>query len=243
MWSHHATSCMLTVIHLPSTLQPVPRSRTKYFVWLVLETRSYFHVSVLTHNQVKFSSLPSGEITAKIQGILKQGINRRFDGNREGYGLGGNKNVVLCFVRKKHRKMAFKKITAQNWDSWQSLNHMPFWWAPQDSSRVCENFILAMADNQEDAEDHALDDFSYRIVPVWTPSPNTYKDDLDRQLPSPSPDRLLFLNTRRYSEALQKGWLAQPFGPIKLLILCTVINNGIFFPIWDCMPSACVYEG
>lgn len=57
-----------------------------------------------------------------------------------------------------------------------------------------------MADNQEDAEDHALDDVSYRIVPVWTPTihmcPNTYKDDLDRQLPSPSSDRLLFLNTR-----------------------------------------------
>lgn len=56
-----------------------------------------------------------------------------------------------------------------------------------------------MADNQEDAKDHALDDFSYRIVPVWTPTihrcPNPYKDDLDRQLLSPSPDRFPFLNT------------------------------------------------
>jgi len=67
-----------------------------------------------------------------------------------------------------------------------------------------------VADNQEDAEDHALDDFSYRIVPVWTPTIhrwlNPCKDDLDRQLPSPSPARLPFRDTHRLSEALQKGW-------------------------------------
>lgn len=47
-----------------------------FFVALVLETGSYFHVPVLTHNRLKFSSLPFGAIQAKMQGILRQETGR-----------------------------------------------------------------------------------------------------------------------------------------------------------------------
>lgn len=45
---------------------------------------------------------------------------------------------------------------------------------------MCQNFILALAGDQEGAEDHSFDDFPYRVVSVSTIHRclNPYEDNL-----------------------------------------------------------------
>lgn len=74
---------------------------------------------------------------------------------------------------------------------------------------MCQNFIFAMAGDQEDAGDHSFDDFPYRVVPVWTPTIhrclNPYEDNL-ATVAIPMTRQTSILKHTQALEALQKGW-------------------------------------